>query len=112
MGKGDMGMNPLHEISDVIENMKFKPSDIRIYSLLLEKGEMRVSEIARELGLSVRFVRDRLKVLVKRGIVKKELIERGWVGYIYKAEKPVKVLEKIKSGLILEFERIEKSLTD
>ena len=43
--------NPLSEIIEIVEKVKFKPSDIRIYALLLEKGEMRVSEIAEELRL-------------------------------------------------------------
>ena len=83
MRRGGSMKNPLSEMVEIVEKLRFKPSDIRIYVLLLEKGEMRVSEIARELGLSVRFVRDRLKVLIKKGIVKRELVDRGWVGYIY-----------------------------
>ena len=66
MRRGGSMKNPLSEMVEIVEKLRFKPSDIRIYALLLEKGEMRVSEIARELGLSVRFVRDRLKVLVKK----------------------------------------------
>lgn len=104
--------NPLLEIAEIIEKLKFKPSDIRIYSLLLEKGEMRVSEIAKELELSTRFVRDRLKVLVKKEVVKKKLVERGWVGYVYSAEKPSKVIAKLKAGIVGDLERIERALAD
>ncbi|WP_456469453.1 helix-turn-helix domain-containing protein [Archaeoglobus sp.] len=104
--------NPLSEMVEIVEKLRFKPSDIRIYALLLEKGEMRVSEIARELGLSVRFVRDRLKVLVKKGIVKRELVDRGWVGYIYIAEKPSRVIEKIKTGILGELEKLERAFVD
>ena len=42
--------NIILDIEKILENMKFKPSDSKIYSLLLEKGEMRVSEIAKELA--------------------------------------------------------------
>jgi predicted DNA-binding transcriptional regulator len=73
---------------------------------------MRVSEIAKELGLSVRFVRDTLKVLLKRGFVKREIVEKGWVGYVYSAEKPEKVLKEFKSSVLGEIERIEKMFTD
>jgi len=104
--------NPLSEMVEIVEKLRFKPSDIRIYALLLEKSEMRVSEIARELGLSVRFVRDRLKVLVKKGIVKRELVDRGWVGYIYIAEKPARVIEKIKTGILGELEKLERAFVD
>ena len=64
--------NIILDIEKILENMKFKPSDAKIYSLLLEKGEMRVSEIAKELDLSARFVRDRLKDLCRKGIVKRD----------------------------------------
>ncbi len=104
--------NPLSEIIEIVEKVKFKPSDIRIYALLLEKGEMRVSEIAEELRLSTRFVRDRLKVLVKKEVVKKRLIERGWVGYVYTAEKPSIVFEKLKSGIVGELEKLERAFLD
>ena len=87
--------NIILNIEKILENMKFKPSDSKIYSLLLEKGEMRVSEIAKELGLLARFVRDRLKDLSQKGIVKREIVKKEWIGYVYKAESPINVL-KIK----------------
>jgi len=89
----------IFEIEKILEDMKFKPSDAKIYSLLLEKGEMRVSEIAKELGLSARFVRDRLKDLNQR-----------WIGYVYRAENPITVLRKLKSKIIKEIENLEKML--
>ncbi|WP_086976100.1 transcriptional regulator [Archaeoglobus fulgidus] len=104
--------NPLGELVKALEKLSFKPSDVRIYSLLLERGGMRVSEIARELDLSARFVRDRLKVLLKRGFVRREIVEKGWVGYIYSAEKPEKVLKEFKSSILGEIERIGKMFTD
>ena len=33
--------NIILDIGKILENMKFEPSDAKIYSLLLEKGEMR-----------------------------------------------------------------------
>ncbi len=102
--------NVILDLDKILKDLSFKPSDARIYSLLLEKGEMRVSEIAKELNLSVRFVRDRLKDLCNRGIVKKEVVKKGWLGYVYKAENPVEVLKKIKSKILKEFERLEETL--
>jgi len=92
--------NVILDIEKILEDMKFKPSDARIYSLLLERGEMRVSEIAKELDLSARFVRDRLKDLRSKGIVKREMIEKGWIGYVYKAENPMNVLKRLKLKII------------
>jgi len=102
--------NIILNIEKILENMKFKPSDSKIYSLLLEKGEMRVSEIAKELGLSARFVRDRLKDLCRKGIIKREIVKKGWIGYVYKAENPINVLRKLKSKIIKEIENLEKML--
>ncbi len=102
--------NPLSEFVSLLNKLSFKPSDVKIYALLLEKGEMRVSEISEELGLSVRFVRERLRDLYRRGIVRRRLIERGWVGYLYSAEKPVRVLEILKSMMLRELEKLENLL--
>jgi len=102
--------NVILDIERIIEDLKFKPSDAKIYSLLLEKGEMRVSEIAKELDLSARFVRDRLKDLCRKGIVKREIVKKGWIGYIYKAENPINVLKELKSKIIKEIENLEKKL--
>jgi len=41
----------LKEVARIIESVKLKPSDLRIYSLL-EKRELSVREIAKELNLS------------------------------------------------------------
>ncbi|RLF98890.1 MAG: transcriptional regulator [Thaumarchaeota archaeon] len=102
--------NIILDIEKILEDMKFKPSDAKIYSLLLAKGEMRVSEIAKELGLSARFVRDRLKDLSQKGIVKREVVKKGWIGYVYMAENPITVLRKLKSKIIKEIENLEKML--
>jgi len=102
--------NIIFDIEKILENMKFKPSDAKIYSLLLEKGEMRVSEIAKELDLSARFVRDRLKDLSQKGIVKREMVKRGWIGYVYRAENPIIVLRKLKYKIIKEIENLEKMI--
>ncbi|MEM0350202.1 MAG: helix-turn-helix domain-containing protein [Archaeoglobaceae archaeon] len=99
----------LNEIAEIIEKIKLKPSDVKIYSILLNK-ELGVKEIAKELGLSTRFVRERLKELTKRGIVKKRIVEERRLGYKYIAEEPREVVKRIKSQILEEFFRLEKSL--
>jgi len=44
--------------------------------------------------------------------VKRELVDRGWVGYIYIAEKPARVIEKIKAGILGELEKLERAFVD
>ncbi len=90
----------LDTINSLLKQLQFNKSEIEIYKLLLKKGEMTVREIAEELQLSTRIVRERLKRLVEDGIVRRKLIERGWIGYVYYAEDPDKVAQVIKKKLI------------
>lgn len=99
----------LNELAKVFEKLKLKPSDIRIYSLLLNR-ELGVREIASELSLSTRFVRERLKELTSRGIVKRRLVEDKWLGYKYVAEEPREVIRKIRAQILDELLKLEKML--
>jgi len=89
----------LDRINELLKPLIFNPSEIEIYRILLEKGEMTVSEIAKELKLSTRIVRMRLQRLLKEGLIKRKIVERGWIGYVYIAEKPERVLDIIKNKL-------------
>jgi predicted DNA-binding transcriptional regulator len=104
--------NIILDVERILDEFRFKPSDSKIYSLLLEKGELRVSEIAKELNLSARFVRERLKELCREGIVNRELVKMGWVGYVYRAEHPASVFKKLKARIIERLENIERQLTE
>ena len=89
----------LKRINEMLKSLVLNPSEVEIYRVLLEKGEMTVSEIAKELKLSTRIVRMRLQKMLKEGLIKRRVVERGWIGYIYAAEKPEKVVEIIKNKL-------------
>ncbi|NHW23247.1 MAG: transcriptional regulator [Archaeoglobales archaeon] len=99
----------LKEVAEILESLKLKPSDLRIYSLL-EKRELSVREIAKELNLSTRFVRERLRDLHRKGMVRRRLVENGWIGYVYRAEDPKVVVARVKNYLLSEFGRLEKIL--
>ncbi len=92
-------MDAVEKILKAIKNLQIKPSEMSIYRILHEKGEMTVREIAEELQLSTRIVRIRLKKLVKEGFVKRRIIKRGWIGYVYFAETPEEVVKKIKDKM-------------
>ncbi len=100
----------LREVIKILEGLDLKPSDHRIYTLLLERKELSVREIAKELNLSTRFVRERLRELHRRGIIRRRLVEKGWIGYVYGAEDPKVVVARIKSHLLSEFAKLEKIL--
>ena len=90
----------LERVNALLRQIQFNRSEVEIYKLLLRKGELTVREIAEELQLSTRIVRERLKRLLKEGIVGRRLINRGWIGYVYYAEDPEKVAKNIRSKLI------------
>ncbi|MCS7121253.1 MAG: transcriptional regulator [Archaeoglobaceae archaeon] len=96
----------LEKIAEVIEKFRLKPSDLKIYYLLVGK-HMSASEIAKELKLSSRFVRERLKDLYSKGILKRTIIVKGWIGYVYTAEDPQIVLKKIKNQILSELSKLE-----
>ncbi len=92
-------MEAVEKIIRAIKKLQINPSEMRIYRTLHEKGEMTVREIADELQLSTRIVRMRLKKLVKEGFVKRRIIKKGWIGYVYFAEKPEEVVKKMKEKM-------------
>ncbi|AEA47666.1 winged helix-turn-helix transcriptional regulator [Archaeoglobus veneficus] len=100
----------LDTVNRLLRSMIFHTSEVEIYKLLLQKGGMTVSEIARELQLSTRIVRTRLKRMLEEGIVKRKLIQRGWVGYVYFAERPERVAEIIKLRLAKAIHTIDKEV--
>ena len=97
----------LTALSSTIKKFELTSSEIKIYSLLL-KEQLTPRQIAKKLGLSERIVREKLKHLLELGLVERELINRGWLGYIYKAKAPKDALTSLLSKmeeLIKSFEK-------
>ena len=94
----------LTALSGTIKKFELTSSEIKIYSLLL-KEQLTPRQIAKKLGLSERIVREKLKHLLELGLVERELINRGWVGYIYKAKAPKDAL----TSLLIKMEELIKS---
>jgi len=94
----------LTALSSTIKKFELTSSEIKIYSLLL-KEQLTPRQIAKKLGLSERIVREKLKHLLELGLVERELINRGWVGYIYKAKAPKDAL----TSLLIKMEELIKS---
>ncbi|WP_297089783.1 transcriptional regulator [Thermococcus sp.] len=105
-------MSDVYErLEALLRSLGVKKTELRIYRLLLEKSEpMRITEIQRELGISERSVREHVLSLYRKGILKRKLIEQGWLGYVYTAVSPSEVLESIKENLIKRINEIEKEL--
>jgi len=109
---GDPGMSDVYErLEALLRSLGVKKTELRIYRLLLEKSEpMRITEIQRELGISERSVREHVLSLYRKGILRRRLIEQGWLGYVYTAVSPSEVLEHLKENLIKRINEIEKEL--
>ncbi|ASJ15446.1 transcriptional regulator [Thermococcus radiotolerans] len=105
-------MSDVYErLEALLRSLGVKKTELRIYRLLLEKSEpMRITEIQRELGISERSVREHVLSLYRKGILRRRLIEQGWLGYVYTAVSPSEVLEHLKENLIKRINEIEKEL--
>ncbi|AFL94951.1 transcription regulator, TrmB family 2 [Thermococcus cleftensis] len=105
-------MSDVYErLEALLRSLGVKKTELRIYRLLLEKKEpMRITEIQKELGISERSVREHVLSLYRKGILKRTLIEQGWLGYTYTAVSPSEVLEDIKQNLIKRINELEQEL--
>ncbi|ALV62895.1 hypothetical protein ADU37_CDS11960 [Thermococcus sp. 2319x1] len=88
----------LEALTNTLEKFELTSSEIKIYSLLL-KEQLTPRQISKKLDLSERIVRERLKHLLELGLVEKELINRGWLGYLYKAKAPKEALNTLLSKM-------------
>jgi predicted DNA-binding transcriptional regulator len=107
-------MNEVYErLEALLRSLGVKRTELRIYRLLLEKKRpMRVAEIVSELGVSERSVREHVLNLYRRGMLKRELIQQGWLGYTYTAVSPGELLENIKRSILSRINELEKELKE
>lgn len=106
--------NDVYEkLEGLLKILGFKKTELRIYHLLLEKKRpMRITEIRRELGISERSVREHVLNLYRKGILRRTLIEQGWLGYVYTATSPRELIERIKEGIMQKINEIEREISD
>jgi len=105
-------MSDVYErLESLLRSLGVKKTELRIYRLLLEKKRpMRVTEIVSELGISERSVREHVLSLYRKGMLKRELIQQGWLGYTYTAVSPGELLEVIKRNIVQRINELEKEL--
>ena len=103
-------MDDIYErLEALLRSLGLKKTELRIYRLLLEKKKpMRVTEIVQELGISERSVREYVLSLYRRGMLRRELIQQGWLGYTYTAVSPSELLENLKRYIIERINELEK----
>ncbi|BAA29114.1 transcriptional regulator [Pyrococcus horikoshii] len=99
----------LRKLESLLRTMGLKKNEIMIYNLLVEKKRgMRIREIQRELGISERSVRAHVLSLYRKGLLKRELVQKGWLGYIYTAVSPLEILQRIREHIMKSIEELEK----
>ncbi|ASJ08446.1 transcriptional regulator [Thermococcus siculi] len=105
-------MSDVYErLEALLRSLGVKKTELRIYRLLLEKKTpMRITEIQKELGISERSVREHVLSLYRKGILRRTLIEQGWLGYTYSAVSPGEVLENIKQNIVKRINELEQEL--
>jgi len=103
-------MNEVYErFEALLRALGVKKTELRIYRLLLESSKpMRVTEIVRELGISERSVREHVLSLYRRGMLRRELVQQGWLGYTYTAVSPGELLENLKRNLLERIAELER----
>ncbi|ASJ15696.1 transcriptional regulator [Thermococcus chitonophagus] len=103
----------IEKLESLLRIIGLKRNEIRIYKLLVEKRKgMRIREIQKELGISERSVREHVLNLYRKGLLKRELIQRGWLGYIYTPVPPGEILQRIKSSIIQKIEELEREFME
>ncbi len=110
--KCEVDMGDIYEkLEGLLKNLGFKKNELRIYWLLLEKNSaMRITEIKEELGISERSVREHVLNLYRRGVLKRDLIQKGWLGYVYSAVSPAELLAKLRENMVKKINELEKEL--
>jgi predicted DNA-binding transcriptional regulator len=97
----------LKSFTSLIEKFELTSSEIKIYSILL-KENLTPRQISKKLGISERIVREKLKHLLELGLIDRELVNRGWIGYIYKAKDPKEALNTLFSKVEEVIKNLEK----
>ncbi|WP_461865280.1 helix-turn-helix domain-containing protein [Thermococcus sp.] len=107
-------MGDIYEkLENLLRSLGLKKTELKIYRLLLDKNKpMRITEIKEELGISERSVREHVLSLYRKGLLKRELIQQGWLGYVYTATAPAEFLEKLKHRIVTKINEIERELKD
>ncbi|VUT27531.1 MAG: Sugar-specific transcriptional regulator TrmB [Candidatus Syntrophoarchaeum sp. GoM_oil] len=92
--------NVLDIVNSFFDKIGFQSTESKIYTLLIEKKRsLSIREISEELGLSVRTVRERVRVLCKKSLLKREIVEKKWLEYRYRAKSPKEVWTIIKKRM-------------
>ncbi|MBP1911477.1 transcriptional regulator [Thermococcus stetteri] len=101
------------KLEALLRSLGVKKTELKIYKLLLEKKRpMRVTEIVDELGISERSVREHVLNLYRKGMLKRELIQQGWLGYTYTAVSPSELLSRIKQNILEKINELEMELRE
>ena len=89
--------NILGKLTDLFN---LKKTEMRIYNLLRSKKQpMLVTEICKSLDISRRMIQDYVKNLTEKGFLKRKIIQNKRLSYVYIAQPPIIVWNKIKTRL-------------
>jgi len=103
-------------LSERINSLRLKKAEVEIYKLLSRnKRGMTVTEIAKELNLSTRTVRDKVRRLHEMRLLEREIVENKWIGYVYRAvnyNKAIKVIKEKLEKVVKEIETVVERKID
>ncbi|ASJ03245.1 TrmB family transcriptional regulator [Thermococcus profundus] len=98
----------LRSLTKALKLFELGETEIRIYSLL-QSEELTPRQIAKRLDISERVVREKLKHLLQLGLIERQLVDRGWLGYIYYAKNPGEAINELLKRLENVLQNIEET---
>jgi DNA-binding Lrp family transcriptional regulator len=97
------------------QNYKLDDYEIKILSILCEDARKPITEIAEKIGCSVDIITNRIKKLIKDGIIQGStiIINKSHLNYeYYKALLKIRFFSEEEERIFLEFVKSEKSIVD
>jgi predicted DNA-binding transcriptional regulator len=81
---------------DLFSVFKLEKNEKLIYEIL-EKRPMTIKQLQKTTRVSERMLRTYLDDMIRRGFVKKKVVEGNRLKYVYKATEPQTILDHIKT---------------
>jgi len=105
----DGKVNPTKAINDILEFVDFGKMEIKIYGILIDK-KMTMKEITNNLGISERMARNYIKKMLKFGMIKRFVVKKKRLMYVYSSQPIKNVWKKLKINIRKSMKEIDKEL--
>jgi len=104
---------PVELLNMVLKFLDFKKTEIKLYDSLLKK-EMEMNEIVQCLNMSERSIRTHIKNLYKKGFIKRKVLMKGRLKYVYSSVAPEiawKIVKKRVNETLNQMDKVFQKLS-